>query len=128
MESIVVLDTSVLLDFLAGRNKSVVSKVEQLLFEAKAAVSVVSVFELLRGVESQKHIEQRKELIGLCTILDLTQPISQHAAGMYTYLKKNGTLIHMEDILIAATAMHWHYSVMTLNSKDFSRIPGVKLE
>ena len=123
-----VLDTCVLLDFLSGRGKIVLPKVERLLLEAKAAVSVVTVFELLRGVESDKHIVQRKELIGLCTVLDLTSQISERAAGIYTHLKKKGLLIHMEDILIAATALHWHYAIMTSNSKDFLRIPGLKFE
>ena len=128
MENVTVLDTCVLLDFLAGKNKTVISKVERFLLEAKAAVSVVTVFELLRGVESDKHITQRKELIGLCTVLDLTLQISQRAAGIYTQLKKKGLLIHAEDILIAATALHWRYSITTSNVKDFSRIPEMKLE
>lgn len=128
MENVIVFDTCVLFDFLAGKGKTVVPQVERFLLEAKAAISVVTVFELLRGVESDKHIIQRKELIGLCTILDLTPQISERAAGIYTYLKKKGSLIHMEDILIAATALHWRYSIMTSNSKDFSRIPGVKIE
>ncbi len=127
MENVTVFDTCVLLDFLTGHGKSDVSHVERILLEAKGAVSVISVFELLRGVESEKHMAQRKELIGLCTVLDLTPPISERAAGIYTYLKKKGSLIHMEDILIAATALHWRYSVMTSNSKDFSRIPGMNL-
>ncbi len=128
MENIVVLDTCVLLDFLAGGGKTAVTKVERLLLEAKAAISVISVFELLRGVESEKHLAQRNELISLCTVLDLTPQISERAADIYTYLKKRGSLIHMEDILISSTAIHWHYSVMTSNSKDFSRVPGLKLE
>ena len=128
MEGVVVLDTCVLFDFLAGHGKTVVPQVERFLLEAKAAVSVITVFELLRGVESEKHMAQRKELVGLCTVLDLTPQISERAAGIYTHLKKKGSLIHMEDILIAATAVHWHYSIMTSNSKDFSRIPGVILE
>ena len=128
MENIVILDTSILLDFLTGKGKPIVTKVERLLLDAKAAVSVVSIYELLRGVESSQHLAQRKELISFCTVLDLTLPISQQAAEIYTFLKKKGSLIHMEDILIAATAVHWRYPVMTLNSKDFSRIPGVRLE
>ena len=128
MESVIVLDTCVLLDFLLGKDKTVVSQVERFLLEAKAAISVITVFELLRGVESEKHLAQRKELIGLCTVLDLTPQISQRAAGVYTYLKKKGLSIHTEDILIAATSLHWHYSVMTSNAKDFARIPGIKLE
>lgn len=128
MENVIVLDTCILFDFLAGKGKINISQVERVLLEAKAAVSVVTVFELLRGVESEKHIEQRKELIGLCTVLDITPQISERSAGIYTYLKSKGSLIHMEDIFIAATALHWRYSVMTSNSKDFSRIPGIKLE
>ncbi len=114
--------------FFVGKDKIIDPKVERLLLEAKAAISVITVFELLRGVESQKHITQRKELIGLCTVLDLTPQISQRAADIYTYLKKKGLSIHTEDILIAASSLYWHYSVMTSNTKDFSRIPGIKLE
>ena len=128
MEGIVVLDTCVLIDFLAGKGKAILPRVERLLLEAKAAVSVMSVYELLRGVESEKHIGQRKELIGLCTVLDLSPQITERAAAIYTQLKKKGTLIHTEDILIATTALHWGHSVLTSNSKDFSRIPGILLE
>jgi predicted nucleic acid-binding protein len=123
-----VLDTCVLFDFMAAKNKAIVSRVEKVLLEARAAVSVVTVFELLRGVESPKHQAQRKELLHLCSILDLTPQISERAAEIYTGLKKNGTLISMEDILIAATAVHWRYPVLTANAKDFLRIPGVQLE
>lgn len=123
-----VIDTCILLDFMAGKNKAVTAKVERLLLEAKAAISVITVFELLRGVESEKYIAQRKELINLCTILDLTPPISQRASDIYTHLKKKCLSIHTEDILIAATALHWHHTVITLNTKDFSRVPGLKLE
>ena len=128
MENVSVLDTCVLLDFLLGKDKTVVTRVERLLLEAKAAISVITVFELLRGVETDKHLTQREELINLCTVLDLTPPISQRATGIYTYLKKKGLSIHTEDILIAATSLHWHYSVMTSNTKDFARIPGIKLD
>jgi tRNA(fMet)-specific endonuclease VapC len=128
MENLIVLDTCILLDYLVGKNNKNLKQVDRYLEEAKVAISVVTVFELLRGVELEKHIEQRKELIGFCTILDLTLQISERAAGIYTYLKKNGSLVHIEDIYIAATAMHWRYSIMTSNLKDFSRIPGVMLE
>lgn len=126
MESMTVFDTCILLDFLVGKNKITVSRVEKFLLDAKAAISVITVFELLRGVETDKHIAQRKELIGLCTILDLTPQIAQRAANIYTSLKRKGTLIHSEDILIAATALHWHCPIMTSNAKDFSRIPEIR--
>ncbi len=128
MENVTVLDTCVLFDFLSGHNKPVTARVERLLLEARGAVSVITVFELLRGVTADKHLAQRRELIALCTVLDVTLPISQRAADIYTDLKKKGSLIHTEDILIAATSLHWRYPLMTSNIKDFSRIPGVKFD
>ena len=127
MENIVVLYTCVLIDFLAAKNKATSLRVEKVLLEAKAAVSAITVFELLRGVESAKHQAQRKELLGLCSVLDLTPQISERAAEIYTGLKKKGALIPMEDILIAATALHWRHPLLTVNAKDFLRIPGVQL-
>lgn len=128
MESVTVLDTCVLLDFLGGKRGAIVSRVEKLLLEARAAISVISVYELLRGVESEQHISQRRELIRLCTVLDLSPQISERAADIYTFLKKKGTTIHTEDILIAATALYWRHSILTSNTKDFFRIPGISLE
>ncbi len=127
MENIIVLDTCVLFDFLAGKGRFV-NRIEQLLLHSRAAISVITVYEMLRGVELELHQSQRQELISLCTVLDISPQISQRAAGIYTALKKKGASIHTEDILIASTALHWKFSLLTANTKDFSRISGLKLE
>ena len=56
MEGLTLIDTCVLLDFMLGKDMAIVSRVEGLLLESRAAISVVTIFELLRGVESEKHL------------------------------------------------------------------------
>ena len=125
MERVVVVDTCTLFEFMAGKIKN--QRLDALLVEARAAVSVITVYELFRGVENAEHIKQREELIHLCSVMELTLPISRKAAGIRASLRKKGRMIAHEDILIAATAMHLKSPLLTLNKKDFSLIPELKL-
>ena len=124
MESIVVLDTCVLFEFMAGRDPDKI--VETLFRDGKAAVSVISVYELFAGVETPLHIHQREELINLCKILELSRPIARKASEIFTALKRAGIFIANEDLLIGTTALYWKYPCLTLNIKDFKEIPGVE--
>ena len=119
------VDTCSLFDFMSQRNEF--ERVESLLKESRAAISVISIYELFRGVESDKHIEQRHHLVGLCKVLDLTGSICLKSSQLYTDLKKKGQLISNQDILIAATALHWKYPLLTSNRSDFERISRVDL-
>ena len=119
------LDTCVLFDFMAGKEASPV--VERLLKESKAGISVISVYELFRGVESQRHIEQRDQLVSLCKVMELTRPVARKASEIYTFLKKEGRLIVNQDILIAATALFYGWPLLTINQKDFKHIPNIHL-
>lgn len=119
------MDTRVLIDFMAGRDKN--KNIETMLLNSQASVSAITVYELFRGVENEEHIRQRQELIDLCQVLELTGPISRKASEIYTALKKKGELITNEDIFIAATAIHWKYPLLTTNKRDFQKIPRIHL-
>ena len=125
MEGLIIVDTCALLDFLAGMDKD--NMVGRVLNQGKAAVSVITVFELFRGVDIPKYLTLRDDLIHLCAILDLTEPICRKASEIYTSLKKRGELISNEDILIAATAIHWKCSLLTFNKKYFQRIHSLEI-
>lgn len=124
MEGVVVLDTCVLFEFMSGRDEE--KMIETLLLDGKAAISVITVYELFRGVETTLHIHQREELINLCKILEVSRPIARKASDIFTTLKRTGTLIANEDILIAATALYWKHPLLTSNTKDFRKIPGIE--
>ena len=125
MEDVVLLDTGVLFDFLA--DEALAAAVETILAEGKAAVSAVTVYELLRGVAAKRQIQQRNQLLSFVHTIDLTEQIAKIAGRIYTDLKNSGSLIDNEDILIAATSLYHDIPVFTTNEKHFRRIPRIEL-
>ena len=119
------VDTCALFDFMADCNRS--SEVSKLLSNSQAAISVITIYELFRGVTNQKHIVQRQQLVNLCKILEISTMIAKQAAEIYTALKKKGELIPNQDILIAATSIYWKYPLLTSNKKHFKKIPKIQL-
>lgn len=117
------VDTSVIIDFLRQKNKA------QTLFYSLAqdepAVSIVTHSELYSGksVWQKKSVQEELEVIfsGL-TCLPLTEQISMKAGQLRAQYN-----VSLFDCIIAATAL-WHdLPLVTLNTKDFSRFKGLKL-
>ena len=98
-----------------------------ILSAGKGAVSSVTVYELFRGVEVERHLRQRVQLLSLVHTIDLTEQIAKIAGRLYTDLKTDGELIDNEDILIAATSLHHVVPVFTTNRRHFARIPRLRL-
>jgi len=125
LETLVLLDTAVVIDFLAGR--STAARTEKLLIESNAAVSVISIYELFNGVTNRRHIRQREQFIKLCEAVAIDAAIARKASSFYTALKKSGRSICNEDILIASCAVTKGYPLFTINTKHFLTIPGLIL-
>ncbi|MEW6680153.1 MAG: PIN domain-containing protein [bacterium] len=51
-----------------------------------------------------------------------------NGGNLLAYLLDEGKPIGIEDILIASCAISHNMTVITANTKDFIRLPGVKLE
>jgi tRNA(fMet)-specific endonuclease VapC len=90
----------------------------------------INTFELIRGVKDEKE----KEAIHLYNflsgveVLDFDFNSSEKAAEIFNALKKNGNLLDIADIMIAAIAMANDEPLLTENRKHFERIPGLRLE
>ena len=125
MEDVVLLDTGVLFDFLADRESA--ATVERILSQGKGAVATVTVYELFRGVVSNKHMKQRTALLSFVHSIDLTSQIAKLAGQLYTSLKANGDPSDNEDILVAATSLYHTIPVFTTNKKHFERVPRLQL-
>lgn len=116
------LDTSVCIE-LVKRNSTITGFIEEF-FEATAFLPSVTAFELLLR---SRNLEDVKELIQKTKVLDFTKEAAEEASNIEKDLKSRGALIGREDIFIAATAMVNNCALATLNTKDFSRIKGLKL-
>lgn len=125
MADIILLDTGIVFEFFSNKISS--SKTENLLYESRATISTLTIFELFNGVTNEKHIEQREQFVKLCHIIDFTESIARKASEIYTKLKLSGELIDTVDIMIAASAMQRKISLFTNNKNHFERIPGLVL-
>lgn len=42
-------------------------------------------------------------------------------------LGAEGTVLDLADLLIAATALHYDFTLVTRNRRHFARLPGIRL-
>ncbi|MEK6616468.1 MAG: type II toxin-antitoxin system VapC family toxin [Bacteroidota bacterium] len=90
------------------------------------AISAISVGELFRGALDKKELEKIKTHLQFYHLYTITEPITE------TYLDLMGKYClshrcHVDDMLIAATALVHNFELYTLNTKDFRFINGIKL-
>ncbi|HBR80599.1 TPA: hypothetical protein DEA21_03050 [Candidatus Uhrbacteria bacterium] len=88
------------------------------------AVSVITEAELFRlpglGAEEIKVIDNFLEI---CSVLPLTSEIARRAADLGRTRKNK-----LPDLLIAATALEHNLVLITKNTKDFRRLPGLEVK
>ena len=99
-----------------------------------AYMSVVTASELLVGVERADSPERKAQrgafvehLLSLIPILEFSVPVARTHARMLAGLPKNLTA-GAHDALIAATAVHYGYALLTRNVSDFTIFAGLKVE
>ena len=96
------------------------------------AVSSITVAELYFGVsKSQRVVQNRQALEQFLLPLEITHfgPESAIAYGdIRTELESQGTPIGPLDTLIAAQAIGLDLTLVTNNTREFERVPGLKLE
>ncbi|MBF0309909.1 MAG: type II toxin-antitoxin system VapC family toxin [Magnetococcales bacterium] len=123
MNAVRLLDTNVLIDYLACYpDVSFLRRVERSLVEG-AAVSIITTIELLgwRGHTDQSRLDARKLLLAMDEI-----PLSRKVADQVVLLR--GRLsIKLPDAIIAASALVEGLPLMTRNVEDFRRIDALRL-
>ncbi len=115
------LDTCILIDILRGK-PSAVDLYSNL--EAEAAVSVVSVQELLAGARPAE-LKDIQALLATFTHVPVDFDVA-YKSGEYLnqYFRSHG--VGSNDSFIAATATLFNYQLLTLNLKHFPMIPDLK--
>lgn len=91
------------------------------------ALSSVVLFELWYGVAKSGRIQDNTErlrilLSGDLDVLDFDDEDAQTAGRIRADLEKNGTPIGAYDLLIAAQALRRDLTVITANTREFSRV------
>lgn len=108
-------DTDVCIDHLAGRKRLSGRR-------SRLSVSVITRAELLAGARDEHDIEHIRRLLGAMTEREVDRQIAEEAGRI-----RAETGIRLPDALIAATALVHSLTLHTRNTKDFKRVPGLRL-
>ena len=99
-----------------------------------AYMSAVTASELLVGVERANTAQRRarrgafvENLLATIPVLEFTLPLARTHARMIAALSKSVTA-GAHDAIIAATAVHHGYGLLTRNVADFKIFQGLKIE
>jgi tRNA(fMet)-specific endonuclease VapC len=120
---VILLDTSALIDHLV--DGPLADQVEASIADGSAATSAICVFELLAGVNSAKHLKDRRELVDLIRVVPVSSRIADRESVLFTELTKSGVTIDNEDLIVAATAIVERAALLSANRKHFERVPGL---
>ena len=99
-----------------------------------AYMSAVTASELLVGVERANTAERRAQrgafvenLLASIPVLEFSMPVARTHVRMIATLSKSVTA-GAHDALIAATAVHHGFALLTRNVADFRPFAGLKVE
>ena len=125
-----VIDTSVWIDI--ERQGKSASDLGSIAGDDKAVITSGIAAELLMGAELGRWRGERRqarfdvdELLSRLTILPFDLPAARIYARLFAEIRRSGHSVGVIDLQIAAVALANDSSVVTLNLRDFNRIPGL---
>jgi len=125
------LDTNVCIRYINGSSRAVRLKLPTIP-RINVGVSVITQAELFYGsAKSQTPLKSRQKQLDFLSIIptvNLDSSIAFAYGDVRAYLEKLGTPIGSNDLFIAATALAYDLTLVTHNTREFSRIPSLKLE
>jgi predicted nucleic acid-binding protein len=129
----VIFDTSTIITI--ERNRDHIEELLRGREDEPFGISVVSVAELLHGVE-RSDTEKRRlrrqafadRVIDLFPVFAFDTTIARIYARIWASLAVKGVRVGAHDLIIAATAISLDYSVLTSNMRDFGKIEGLRIE
>jgi tRNA(fMet)-specific endonuclease VapC len=126
------LDTNVAIALLNNRQKQVRARFDAALAAAAPlAMSVVVYHELMFGAANSAHRQANEDKVaifiaaGTIALSAFAEDDAREAADIRAQLKRLGTPIGPYDVLIAAQARRSGATLVTANTSEFERVPGL---
>ena len=130
MQTRFLLDTNILSDLVRHPQGVIAQRITRE-GEKNISTSIVVAAELRFGAEksgSARLTTQLEIILSAIDTLPLEEPVDRQYARLRKYLEDRGTPIGPNDMLIAAHALALNCTVITANDREFSRVPGLKVE
>ncbi len=119
----IVVDTSVWIDFFAGRDLPPVKTLEQSILDNEdLALCGIILTEILQGIAADATYRRVRRYLSPLIMLPMHEAVFVRAADIYRKLRTRGTAIRRtNDCIIAATTLE-HECQLLHNDKDFAPI------
>lgn len=125
------LDTNIISFWMKGKCPGISDKLKEVPAQ-EIGIPAIVYGELLYGLYQSTNKNKLDALIESFAAAFRIVPYEEKAARKYgeirARLKSQGTLIGSNDMLIAAVALAENAVLVTNNTKEFSRIEGLKIE
>ena len=123
------LDTNILSDLVRNPQGTVATRIAAA-GEDTVCTSIIVAAELRFGAiksGSKKLVERVNLILTALEIMPLETPADRHYRELRHHLMSQGTAIGPNDLLIAAHTLATGLTVVTANTGEFSRVPGLKV-
>lgn len=126
------LDTNICIYLINGRHHENILKKLVLQPVGTVAISSLVYAELQYGIAKSSRFKESQQKLALFVSPLQIVHFDASAASEYgvvrTYLENKGEVIGAMDLLIAAHCLALQATLITNNSKEFSRVPNLQLE
>ncbi len=125
------LDTNTCIRYLNGKSESIRQSLESKRPHDIALCSVVKAelfYGAMKSANPEKNLAKQQQFAGPFISLPFEDKAAERYGQIRAKLEKLGTPIGPNDLLIAAIAVANDVTLVTHNTREFSRVEGLKLE
>ncbi len=125
------LDTNTCIRYLNGTASGVLNRLRDTPMDEVAVCAVVKA-ELFYGAAKSAHPEKtlakQRAFLDSLTSLPFDDVAAEKYSAIRAHLERQGTPIGPNDLMIAAIALARDLTLVTHNTREFSRVPNLKIE
>lgn len=125
------LDTDTASYVVKGTNQEVMDRLRATPVD-EVCISAITKCELMYGVAVSPRRDQDRFRLGVflrhVPVLDFPEQAALDYGEIRQELKSRGQMIGSNDLFIAAHARYLRLMLVTNNTREFSRVPGLKIE
>ena len=125
------LDTNVCVVYVNGRSRAVRQRLQAADLEEVAVCSVVKTelfYGAMRSNNPARTLQRQQRFLQIFESLPFDDLSAEIAARIRAQLAVSGTPIGSNDLLIAAIALANNLMIVTHNTREFSRVPGLRID
>lgn len=126
----VVIDSSILIEHERGQLD--VGRLLAGFAEGEGFISAITASELLHGVHRAQDPARRarrlasvEALLAAFPVLPVDGTVARVHAELWAHLLRAGTPVGTHDMWIGATCLAHGHAIVTVNAREFARIPGL---